>query len=184
MRAEEILKATTRTKIYLDMDGVLADFFDEFAKLAGVPADSRGKYDYHMIPPDARERIIAKMVGTDFFNRLQKFPTADALVKLVLQYVPTYNICSSPLREDIQNSGYWKKQWIRSNLSPLPKETVLTLTKENWAVNLDGSPNILIDDRGLNIVAWRAHGGIGIKYQADEDPLDMVTEALNRAYSN
>ena len=26
-----------KTEIYLDMDGVLADFFSEYAKMAGVP---------------------------------------------------------------------------------------------------------------------------------------------------
>jgi hypothetical protein len=54
--------------------------------------------------------------------------------------------------------------------------------KERHAVNPDGSPNILIDDRGTNIVAWRARGGIGIKYQADEDSLNIVKTALDKAY--
>jgi hypothetical protein len=54
--------------------------------------------------------------------------------------------------------------------------------KERHAVNADGSPNILIDDRGTNIVAWRARGGIGIKYQADEDSLDVIAKGLAHAY--
>ena len=182
MRATELTKATENTKIYLDMDGVLADFFHEYAKLAGVPEDERGRHDYHKIPPDMREPIIAKMVGTDFFNRIPKFSTADALVKLVLKYVSYYNICSSPLREDMENSSHWKREWIKRHLRPQPSEIVLTLVKETHAVNPDGSPNILIDDRGTNIVAWRAHGGIGIKYQADEDSLDIVSDALKQAY--
>lgn len=182
MKAQELIRATENTKIYLDMDGVLADFFHEYAKLAGVPEDAQGRHDYHLIPPNLREPIIGKMIGTDFFNILPKFPTADSLVKLVLEYVPYYNICSSPLREDIKNSGYWKRQWIRQHLNPQPREIVLTLTKETHAINPDGSPNILIDDRGTNIVAWRAAGGIGIKYQADEDSLDKVAHALAVAW--
>lgn len=183
MRATELTKATENTKIYLDMDGVLADFFHEYAKLAGVPEDERGRHDYHKIPPNLREPIIAKMVGTDFFYRIPKFSTADSLVKLVLEYVSYYNICSSPLREDIENSGHWKRQWIKQHLNPQPREIVLTLTKETHATNPDGSPNILIDDRGANIVAWRAHGGIGIKYQADEDSINKVAQALRQAYN-
>jgi hypothetical protein len=34
----------------------------------------------------------------------------------------------------------------------------------------------------VNIVAWRARGGIGIKYQADEDSLDKVAKALTLIY--
>jgi hypothetical protein len=72
--------------------------------------------------------------------------------------------------------------WIKENLTPQPAEIIITSNKEQHAVNADGSPNILIDDRGVNIVAWRSHGGIGIKYQADEDRLDLVAKGLAHAY--
>jgi hypothetical protein len=122
------------------------------------------------------------MVGTDFFHKLPKFPTTDALVKLALRYAKTYSICSSPLRNDYANSAKWKLAWIKENLTPQPAEIYITPNKEQHAVNSDGSPNILIDDRGVNIVAWRAKGGIGIKYQADEDSLDKVAKALTLVY--
>lgn len=184
MRAEELIRATEHTKIYLDMDGVLADFFHEYAKLAGVPADKFGKHDYRSIPPAKEDPTLDKMVGTDFFGRLPKFSTADSLVQLVLSYVPEYNICSSPLRGDHANSGHWKKVWISKNLSPQPKDIVITGQKERWATNPDGSPNILIDDRGSNIQKWIAKGGIGIKYQADEDSLDKVVQGLAHVYGH
>jgi hypothetical protein len=104
------------------------------------------------------------------------------LVKLALQYAKTYSICSSPLRNDYANSAKWKLAWIKENLTPQPAEIFITPNKEQHAANADGSPNILIDDRGVNIVAWRSRGGIGIKYQADEDSLDIVKQGLTRAY--
>jgi hypothetical protein len=177
MRAEELIRATPNTKIYLDMDGVLADFFAEYAKLAGVTSGS-----YRDIPPAKADPTLDNMVGTDFFHRLPKFPTADSLVKLVLSYAPSYSICSSPLRGDHANSELHKRTWIKDNLTPQPSEIIITGQKERHAVNPDGSPNILIDDRGANIVAWRARGGIGIKYQADEDSLNIVKAALDKVY--
>ena len=177
MRSNELIRATENTKIYLDMDGVLADFFAEYAKLAGVTSGS-----YRDIPPAKADPTLDKMVGTDFFARLPKFPTADALVKLVLGYVKSYGICSSPLRGDFKNSEHYKREWIKEHLNPQPAEIIITSQKERHAVNPDGSPNILIDDRGTNIVAWRARGGIGIKYQADEDSLDTVARGLAHAY--
>jgi hypothetical protein len=161
------------------MDGVLADFFAEYAKLAGVTSGN-----YRDIPPAKADPTLDKMVGTDFFMRLPKFPTADSLVKLALSYGKVYNICSSPLRGDFKNSEHWKREWIKANLNPQPVEIIITGQKERHAVNPDGSPNILIDDRGTNIVAWRARGGIGIKYQADEDSLDKVAQALELAYGD
>ena len=182
MQAKELIRATENTKIYLDMDGVLADFFHEYAKLAGVPADKFGKHDYRSIPPAKADPTLDKMIGTDFFGRLPMFPTAPKLIQIVLGYVPNYNICSSPLRGDHENSGKWKKVWIQKHLTPQPAEVVITGQKERWAVNKDGSPNILIDDRGSNIANWRAKGGIGIKYQADEDSLNLVAQGLAHAY--
>jgi len=177
MQAKELIRATSNTKIYLDMDGVLADFFAEYAKLAGVTSGS-----YRDIPPAKADPTLNKMIGTDFFLRLPKFPTADSLVKLALKYGKVYNICSSPLRGDHKNSEHWKREWIKKNLNPQPTEIIITGQKERHAVNTDGSPNILIDDRGSNIANWRAKGGIGIKYQADEDSLNIVAQGLAHAY--
>jgi hypothetical protein len=177
MHAKELIRATKDTKIYLDMDGVLADFFAEYAKLAGVTSGS-----YRDIPPAKADPTLNLMIGTDFFARLPMFPTAPSLVQLVLSYVPNYSICSSPLRGDHANSGHWKREWIKKHLSPQPADIIITGQKERHAVNADGSPNILIDDRGTNIVAWRARGGIGIKYQADENSLDVVQKGLAHAY--
>ena len=175
MRADEFtLKAQPSTTIYLDMDGVLADFFAEYAKLAGVKS-------YRDIPPAKADPILTSLEGTDFFARLPKFPTTDALVKLAVAYAGSYSICSSPLRNDFENSEYWKRIWIRSNLNPKPQTIEITSNKAQHA-RRGNIPNILIDDKGSNIQAWRQAGGIGIKYQADEDPLSVVKNALESAY--
>jgi len=178
MRADELIRATENSKIYLDMDGVLADFFAEYTVLAGLPRGS----SYRDIPPAKVDPTLNKMIGTDFFARLPKFPTADSLVKLVLGYVDQYSICSSPLRGDHENSESHKRVWIKKHLNPQPSEIVITDMKERHAVNADSSPNILIDDRGDNITKWRARGGIGLKYQADEDSLNTVAQGLVHAY--
>ena len=176
MRAKDI---TSKGKpiVYLDMDGVLADFFAEYAVLAGLPRGS----SYRDIPPAKADPTLNKMVGTDFFARLPKFDTADALVNMVVKQFGSYDICSSPLRGDHEGSEKWKRVWIQKHLNPQPKEIVITSQKQKFALQPDGTPNILIDDRGSNISSWEAKGGIGIKYQADEDSLDVVVAGLKRA---
>jgi len=164
-------------KIYLDMDGVLADFFSEYAKMAGVDS---GKY--RDIPKDKVEATLDAMIGTDFFARLPMFPNVPKLLKLVLSYTDHYNICSSPLRGDGANSEKYKRVWIKQHLNPQPKEIIITSNKSTYATQSDGTPNILIDDRGLNINGWNGAGGIGIKYQADEDSLEIVKRGLDKAF--
>jgi len=154
---------------------VLADFFAEYAKLAGIQGT------YRDIPPAKTDPTLNKMVGTDFFARLPKFRSADTLVSMVTNVFGHYNICSSPLRGDFENSETQKRIWIQQHLSPQPRDIIITPRKEKHAVQPDGTPNVLIDDRGDNITKWEAAGGVGIKYQADEDGLDTVTRGLKRA---
>lgn len=178
MRLSEIAQKTKyQPEVFLDMDGVLADFFTEYAKLAGMPAGS----SYRDVPPAKNDPTLNKMVGTDFFYRLPRFPTTNTLVDMVVKVFGKYSICSSPLRGDHENSEVQKTRWIQKNLKPLPARIVIIANKAKHAVQPDGTPNILIDDRKDNIISWEAAGGIGIKYQADEDSLDVVAEGLRRA---
>ena len=183
MRLRELEQPRGRPEIFLDMDGVLADFFSEYAKLAGVPPDVRsGRADYRNIPAELREPVIAQMRGTDFFYRLPKFPSADRLVAMVVQVFGYYNVCSSPLRGDNQNSEAMKRAWIAENLDPQPRVIRITGRKGKYAKQPDGTPNILVDDRNTVLTEWEQSGGIGIKYQADEDGLDTVAQGLRRAF--
>jgi len=178
MKSSDFLSGS---KVYLDMDGVLCDFFEEYARLAGNPKDGSGRYNYRNIPAAKTDPTLNKMVGTDFFYRLPKFPTTDALVAMVVKVFGSYNICSSPLRGDHENSAVQKRRWLKDNLAVQPQEVIITPQKQKYAIQPDGTPNILIDDRGSNITAWEAAGGVGIKYQADEDSLDTVVKGLQRA---
>ena len=163
-------------RIYLDLDGVCADFFTEYAKLAGIESGN-----YRHIPPAKSDPTLQLVVGTDFFARLPKTAVADELVEMAVKLYGSYSICSSPLRGDHENSEYWKNVWIKNNLRTQPEEVIITTNKAKYAVQQDGTPNILIDDRGNNIDAWENAGGIGIKFQADEDSIDVVKFGLLRA---
>jgi hypothetical protein len=175
MKAND-LKLPEGMEVYVDMDGVLADFFTEYAKLAGIESGN-----YRDIPPAKTDPTLNKMVGTDFFARLPKFPTADKLLDIVVQAADSYNICSSPLRGDHEGSAHYKKVWINKHLNIPPKNIFIVSNKAKYAKNANGMPNVLIDDRGSNISAWEAAGGIGIKYQADEDSLKKIIDGLKRA---
>jgi 5'(3')-deoxyribonucleotidase len=166
----KINEITNTPTVYVDMDGVLADFFAEYAKMANVKT-------YRDVPPAKVDPTLNKMIGTDLFNRLPKFPTADKLIQMVIKEFGSYSICSSPLRNDHENSKKWKLEWIKRELNPQPKQILIVANKTGYAMS-EGMPNILIDDRGLNIENWRKAGGFGIKYQADEDGLDVVAKGI------
>ena len=179
LKVNEITEAEQNKPIvFVDMDGVIADFFSEYAKMAGVKDG-----DYRKIPRNKINPTLNSMIGTDFFNRLPKIATADMLIEIVVSYTGgDYSILSSPLRGDKNNSAKWKKLWLGRNMKIQPRNVIITSNKSVYAKS-NGISNILIDDRGANIERWQAAGGHGIKYQADEDSLQKVTDGL-KAYED
>jgi hypothetical protein len=56
-----------------------------------------------------------------------------------------------------------KKMWAMQNLSPPPKEVILSPATQKVGFSvLYGIPSILIDDKASTIQAWNEAGGIGI----------------------
>jgi 5'(3')-deoxyribonucleotidase len=147
------------SEIYVDMDGVLADFFGEWAKVMKV--DHYSKIDNVDI-----NVALQKIRDTnDFWLNLPMLPQAKQLLSLIKKVKGSYNICSSPLADD-PNSEPHKREWIKKNLSFFPpKEVIITSNKPKYATQSDGTPNILIDDFGKNVNAWEAAGGEGFKYK-------------------
>jgi hypothetical protein len=168
----------TKPIVYLDMDGVLADFFGGVEFLYGVEHWKQLTNDK---TKDLKKEVIDRITGTDFFAVLPKFPTADALIDMVKKFTGgKFSINTSPLRGDHENSAKYKKVWISNNIEQ-PDEIVVTGRKETYAKNKGtGTPNILIDDRPINIQKWQAAGGYGILYQANRDPLSKVQQALEQ----
>jgi len=139
---------------------VLADFFGEWARLMNVNhfTDINKQHDID----DALQKIRDT---DDFWLRLPMLPESKKLLSLIKQVKGSYNICSSPLADD-PNSEKHKRTWVEKNLSFFPPDNVyITHDKAQYATNEDGTPNILIDDYGVNIRKWEAAGGIGFKYK-------------------
>lgn len=163
--------------IYLDMDGVIADFFGGIAKKCGVD---------HWKSIQDRDKIFVELRNTEFFYTLDTFESGSftrSISGSIVEYVKglawknqmQWGICSSPLRGDHNNSAYWKRRWLEDFgfMPPLIENCVFTSNKHKYAWNeVTHRPNILVDDKPENIDAWNKAGGIGIRYQANEDDLE------------
>jgi len=174
---EDDMEAKTKPVVYLDMDGVIADFFGGVEKMYGVKHWKELTNDK---TKDLKKEVINRIVGSDFFATLPKFPTADQLIALIKSATGgKFSILTSPLIGDHENSATQKKIWISKNIEK-PDEIIVSGRKEKWAKQKDGTPNILIDDRPVNIDRWTAKGGFGILYQANKDSIIKVQSELNK----
>lgn len=160
--------------IYLDMDGVIADFF------GGIET----RFDVrHWKDLKWKEEVFAQLAYTDFFDTLPCFFDGDTnLSAKIVDNVKRYafendigwGICSSPMRGDHTNSIYHKRVWLeRMNFMPKVCDCIFTANKHKYAMSkVDGKPNILIDDKPENIIRWEKAGGLGIRFQCNEDDIE------------
>jgi len=159
---------SVKPRVYLDMDGVLADFFGEWSRISNV--------DHYKDIDDVEAKLQLVRDHPTFWVDLPLLPHAKALIKTVIEKYGEYRICSKPLEGDARSKP-GKMEWIRNNLSDMmPVEVILTDNKAAFATQ-DGIPSILVDDYGVNISAWKAAGGIGIKY--DDSAFPKVANVLS-----
>lgn len=160
------------TDVYLDMDGVIVDFFGEISKIYGV--------DHWKNIPNLK-RKLEDLNGTNFFVTLPKFKESDQLVQFITKITNNHwYILSAPLEGDIFNSSFWKSYWLKNN-NYEPSEAIYTKNKYQYAVTK--YPNILIDDRPYNIEEWNKNGGIGILYQANKDDFTQLKIEISKYFN-
>ena len=162
-------------EVYVDMDGVLADMFGEVAAHHGV----KHWRDARKVRRKQQSKIdkIAKRPG--FFKHLPPLPNAGKLINGVLKIADDYNILSSPLLSNVEQSSREKNEWLQKHLRKhQPRSIIFDHEKFKFAKQADGTPNILIDDYETNIKLWEANGGIGILY-TDSD----CDRALKQLYA-
>ena len=142
-------------KIYLDMDGVLVDFDQQFKDLTGMmPREFESKHG-----STGFWEAIDK-AGVGFWRGMSWMPGGEALYNRASQF--DHELLSSPSRSELSKIG--KRLWRRDKTP----NTKLTLSRSYLKKNYAAPNHILIDDREDNIQQWRDAGGIGILYKSAE----------------
>ena len=154
---EDETKLSSASEIYVDMDGVLVDFFGPWTKMMGVD-------DWRQIKDV--DAALQKIRDTkDFWINLKPTANADNLLSVIKEIKGEYNILSAPMADDPRVEPS-KKEWVEKNLTAFPpKKVIITSAKSQYATQPDGTPNILIDDFGQNVSKWEASGGVGFKHK-------------------
>lgn len=174
MRSFEVSNksANSRPTVYVDMDGVLADFFGQVADREGASHWRKAR--------KIKDRIDQVAQEPGFFLDLKPLPNAAKLMRGVMKLAGGYSILSSPMMSNVEQSTREKTQWLDHYLQNFqPQSVFFDHIKEKFARQADGTPNILIDDWDANIQLWVANGGIGILY-TDEN-YDRVLKKLQQA---
>ena len=145
------------TTLYLDMDGVVADFDEYAARTLGIPPSS-GIYP---------EEVWYKLASNArLYRDLIKTPYADQLVDECKDLAATkeYNLLfltAVPKGNDVKWAFYDKVVWAQNYFPGIPVHFG-PFSKDKWQHCRPS--DILIDDRLSNIEEWRVAGGIAIHH--------------------
>jgi hypothetical protein len=147
-------------KVYLDMDGVLADFDQRFRDLSGMePKEYEAEYG-----TEEFWNFIDEKNKIRFWVGIPVMPGAKQLVDAVKNY--DYEILTAPSAKKQSRLG--KRLWIRNHqdiFGGAPKIN-FKKAKEKHLVKPELSQyDILVDDRKDTINRWNEAGGTGIFYQ-------------------
>lgn len=161
--ARELMKEEEQNyKIYVDMDGVIADFDARFRDLSGMaPRDFEAKYG-----KKAFWDLIDEENKVKFWVGIPPMPGASELISFVAKH--DYEMLTAPSIKKQSRLG--KNLWIRNHtgdIFPSKPRVNFKAAKEKHLIKPQlTSFDILIDDKASTIDSWNAAGGTGILYQS------------------
>lgn len=183
MKIRELLKEDNENKmphLYLDMDGVQADFFTAWANHEG-----KGKYK-EIGDKEAREQSIMNLSNKGpefvekFFAELGELPNFRMVLNWIKSHKIPYTILSAPLRGNHEASIRGKKIWLDQHHPGSSGTAIFTGNKEKYAT-AGNRPNVLVDDHKKYISRWTEDGGIGVLHR--DNNAESTIEQLEKIYA-
>jgi len=159
---------TEITKIFVDMDGVLADFIQgvEGPKYLNGPFDKQSYYDNRKI----------ELSDAGLFFDLPPMSDMQTLVDYVKGTGIDWEILSCSGEQNRDKVAKDKFKWIRKHVDI---DVLVTCTLKGKEKAIFARPgHVLIDDKASNITAWQNAGGIGIHHIHAKDTINRIAKLL------
>jgi hypothetical protein len=183
MRASEI---QSQPHLYLDMDGVQADFFTSWAQWHNRKFGQSHVERYKDIgSKEDRERSIIELSAEGpefiekFFANLPTLPGGQRLISWLRNNNIPFTVLSAPLRGMNAPSIAGKRHWLDQHNPGTSKSAIFTGDKARMATR-GGRPNVLVDDYKKYVNAWNDAGGIGLLYR--DSNVESVIQQLANIY--
>jgi len=142
--------------IYLDMDGVIADFDKRYIELFNITT-KQSERDKKWV------QFFDKFIEERHFATLDLMPEAIELMDYLKSTGIPIIILSSTSSENRDNEiRPQKMEWLKKHKIDFP---VILVPGARLKKDYATPDSILIDDTSKNIDDWRREGGIGILYE-------------------
>lgn len=147
-------------RYYFDMDGVLADWVDQYNSVSDMPLS-----EFNSLSREDRELIKMDLFDYNFFYNMQ--PIQSGLDLLNEKINQGFDVCilSASGRVNRDEVIRAKKDWISLHIGNINAMFVDKVEMKSQKMDQNIAENILIDDRQIAIDAWNQAGGIGILFE-------------------
>lgn len=155
------------TRLFLDIDGVLADFTTGVHRKLGIDYDPK-RWPYKVGPEgwDFHNEIgmsfaeLSALCDFEFWESLPWHYDGRDILGVLLRYctIDEITLLTTPMPHYMSASG--KMAWLEKNLPAYKWRTLICSAKKEILAPLPGS--ILIDDCQRNVDAWEKAGGTAI----------------------
>ncbi len=141
------------TKIYLDMDGVIADFNKRYKELYKMePKEAEDKKEFY--------KFFDGFIATKQFATLDLMPDAVLLLNYLSKLnIPTEILSSTSSEKRDADIRAQKLMWLQTHNIGFKVNLV---PGKRLKKDFSNANSILIDDTPVNIDQWRREGGVGI----------------------
>lgn len=186
MKIEDVIRLvevnSTGFKVYVDLDGVLADFSKGMNKaLRTVMGDDFQHSEDHYNRDPHYRKIMWKSLdqyqrkhGGEMWYELDLMPDAHVLWNFVKPLEPEILTATGQSR---YNAAEQKRRWVAEKLGH--HVTVHTVEHSSHKAQ-KACPNcILIDDNPKSINPWVEAGGIGILHKNARDSVEQLAQVLS-----
>lgn len=177
MRASEFTPLDDIPHLYLDMDGVQADFFGAWSKYHGVS---------HYKQIKNKEGEIEKLANSsdedvyNFFRKLKPLSGGMRVVRWLKQNGIPFTVLSAPLHGPHSEASIQaKRDWLDQYNPGTSQNAIFTSEKYRYATR-NGKPNVLVDDFGKYLQAWENAGGIAVKHEDEGEYSDSATQTIKQ----
>jgi 5'(3')-deoxyribonucleotidase len=149
------------TKIFVDLDGVMADFDSKARELVG-PSYVKSSKDVW--------KVLDK--HPDFFRTLNLMPDAMEMWKfLTANFVDIEILTAVPQNGNMPQAAADKKAWVNEKFGAYKVNTCKAVEKQTYCTY----PHmVLIDDNVKSIAQWGSQCGIGIFHVSAEETVSCL----------
>ena len=158
--------------IYLDMDGVIANFEKRYVELFKVQPSSTREYKEF-------NKFFDKFITDGHFETLELMPDAMDLVRALRNALPPTQILSSTASEKRHKAiSEQKIKWLETQGIDFQRNLVPGKELKKRYARTD---TLIIDDTESVIDDWRAAGGVAILHKNVADTLVQLKFILDDA---